>query len=130
MNSENEICTSNECATTAGPTQSVTRYKPHYTSNYSEDAWEVKVAMPGVKKEDVELSVENEIMEIVGLRRMDHPEGWKRLTGSSDDRRYELRLDVGPEVEDSKIEAKLASGELLIRLPLKEEAKPRSIPVG
>ncbi|MEM7700245.1 MAG: Hsp20/alpha crystallin family protein [Verrucomicrobiota bacterium] len=43
--------------------------------------------------------------------------------------RYRLRLDVGPEVDSSKIEANLNEGLLTLRLPLREESKPRSIEV-
>lgn len=118
-----------EIETNCAPEKKLERFKPHYSSEYSDDAWEVKVALPGVLKEDLTVSVENEILEIGGLRRNVEPDGWKRLTGSDADRRYELKLDVGPEVDDSKIEAKLEYGELVIRLPLKEEAKPKNIQV-
>lgn len=125
MNAENEIC----CATEPQETKELERFKPYYTSEYSDEAWEVKIAMPGVEKSGLDVSIENEILSVTGLRKVECPENWKRLSGSGADRQYELKLDVGPEVDGSRIEAKLENGELAIRLPLKEEAKPKHIPV-
>lgn len=105
----------------------ITKYKPTYTSNYNDNAWEVRVSLPGVAKEDIEVKVEKDVLEITGLRKKTTPEGWRRLSGSDQDYQYRLRLDVGPEVDDQGIEAKLENGELLIQLPLREEAKSRQI---
>ena len=130
MNKENEIYRGNDCCETVDfEKRETSKRRPSYTSEYSDEAWEVKVALPGVVKPDLKISVENEILEIVGLRRAEHPDDWERLTGDAADRQYVLRLDVGPEVDDSGIEAKLEHGQLAVRLPLKEEAKPKSIPV-
>lgn len=127
MNTENEICRKEN---DSEKNNRIERFKPHYTSEYSEEAWEVTVALPGVAKTDVDVTIEDEILEVTGLRKTSHPESWKRLSGYDSDRRYELRLDVGPEVDGSKIEASLQDGELLLQLPLKEAAKPLSIPVS
>ena len=131
MNSENEICraSDSECTDLERHRNELRRVKPHYSSEYTAEEWQVKVTLPGVEKSDAKISMENEILEVSALRKFELPENWERLTGSETDRLYELRLDVGPEVDDSKVEAKMEDGELLIRLPLKEEAKPRAIPV-
>ncbi|MDF1810822.1 MAG: Hsp20/alpha crystallin family protein [Verrucomicrobiales bacterium] len=132
MSTDNEIIPKNEETTIAvdAPARPVDRYRPRYSSEYSDDHWEVRVSMPGVEKSDVNISIENEILTVTGHRKMHYPESWKRLSGSDSDREYQLKLDVGPEVDDTKIEAKLENGELLVRLPLKDEAKPRQIPVS
>ena len=134
MSTDNEmVCHENESCDAAvlAPEEKrmVEHYKPQYTSEYSEDAWEVRVSLPGVVKSDVKISIENEILRVEALRKMDCPEGWKRLTGSSADRQYVLKLDVGPEVDGSNIEAHLKNGELQVRLPLRDEAKPKEIPI-
>ena len=130
MNKENETCRgSDRCETVDFDKRETSKRRPRYTSEYSDEAWEVKVDLPGVAKADLKISIENEILEIVGLRRMDYPGDWERLSGDAADRQYELRLDVGPEVDETGIEAKLKHGQLVVQLPLKEEAKPKSIPV-
>lgn len=127
MNTENEICRKED---NSESTSRIERFKPHYTSEYSEEAWEVRVALPGVAKTDVDVTIEDEILEVNGLRKASHPESWKRLSGYDSDRQYVLKLDVGPEVDGSKIEASMQDGELLLQLPLKEAAKSLSIPVS
>ncbi len=103
--------------------------KPHYSSRYDDEAWEVSVTLPGVKKEDVEVSVEKEILDLKAKRIFDAPEGWRPLGDDQSDRSYRLRLDVGPEVDPAGVSAGLEDGVLTLRLPLREESKSRSIEV-
>ena len=104
--------------------------KPHYQSHYDEESWKVIVALPGVLKEDLTVNIENEVLDINGLRKRDVPETFRPLANYPEERKYRLRLDVGPEVDPEKIEAGLEEGVLTLRLPLREEVKPRSIPVN
>lgn len=103
--------------------------KPRYESQYSEDSWEVTVALPGVLREDLKVNAENEILDIQGVRRRDVPETFRALAEYPEERLYRLRLDVGPEVDPERIEAHLENGILTLRLPLREEVKPRTIPI-
>lgn len=104
-------------------------YKPRYTSRYDEQSWEVRVDLPGVKKEHLSVTVENEIMELKATRLLDHPEAWRPLAEYPSEKNYRLRLDVGPEVDPAGITAELHDGILVLRLPLREEVKPRTIEV-
>lgn len=131
MSENNEVSACNEaknsCSSLSvrpGPV-----YKPRYTSRYDEQSWEVRVNLPGVKKEHLSVTVENEIMELKATRLLDHPEGWRPLADYPSEKNYRLRLDVGPEVDPAGITAELADGVLVLRLPLREEVKPRTIEV-
>ncbi len=104
-------------------------FRPHYSSRYDQEAWLVRVALPGVKKEDVSVTVENDLLEIAGTRNLDVPEGWRPLGNSATARDYLLRLDVGPEVDEKKISGSLEEGVLSLRLPLRDEVKPRAIEI-
>lgn len=104
--------------------------KPRYQSHYDEDSWTVTVALPGVLKGDLKVSIENEILDLSAVRRRQVPETFRPLADYPEERRYRLRLDVGPEVDPEGIEAELKEGVLSLRLPLREEVKPRSIPVN
>ena len=110
-------------------TRPVAAYKPHYTSRYDEESWEVSVRLPGVRKADLSVTVENEILEISATRLSQQPEGWRPLGDYPSERQYRLRLDVGPEVDSAGIVASLNEGVLTLRLPLKDEVKPLSIEV-
>lgn len=130
MNTKSEICKHDkkEVVQPTVETQSPV-VKPAYSSRYDEEAWEVSVTLPGVKREDVDVTVENEILDIKARRHFDLPDKWRQLGENHSDRRYRLRLDVGPEVDPSGISAGLESGILTLRLPLREESRPRSIEV-
>lgn len=125
---------SNESTTPTTPATSALQlrgpvYKPRYSSKYDEHAWEVQVCLPGVNREQLTVTVENEILEIRGTRLLDTPEGWRPLGEYPSEKNYRLRLDVGPEVDPAGVSAALEEGILTLRLPLREEVKPRSIEV-
>lgn len=130
MNEKNEVsCETGNRGTAALSVRPGPVYKPRYRSHYSEDAWEVKVSLPGVEKEQLAVTVENEIMEIKATRLLDTPEGWRPLADYPAEKNYRLRLDVGPEVDPEGVTAELKAGILVLRLPLREEVKPRTIEV-
>ncbi|MDF1825318.1 MAG: Hsp20/alpha crystallin family protein [Verrucomicrobiales bacterium] len=104
-------------------------YKPAYQSRYSDNAWEVSVNLPGVLKEHLDVTIENEILQVKATRLADTPEGWRPLADYPAEKHYRLRLDVGPEVDPSGVTAGLEDGVLKLALPLREEVKPRTIEV-
>lgn len=104
-------------------------FRPHYTSRYDNEAWEVAVSLPGAKKDDVKVTVENEILEIEAVRHTSVPESWRPLGDYPSEKAWRLRLDVGPEVDGGRISAALEDGVLTLRLPLREELKPRRIEI-
>jgi HSP20 family protein len=130
MSDNNELsCTENS---SPGSTLSIRPgpvYKPRYSSHYSDDQWEILVQLPGVKKEQLTVTIENEIMEIEATRLLNAPEDWKPLAEYPAEKNYRLRLDVGPEVNPEGVTAELTDGVLDLRLPLREEVKPRTIEV-
>lgn len=132
MSNDHEISSNAEREVNNGAALSVRPgpvYKPRYSSRYNEDSWEVKVSLPGVKKEHLSVTVENEIMEVKATRLLDTPESWKPLAEYPSEKNYRLRLDVGPEVDPEGVTAGLTDGVLALRLPLREEVKPRTIEV-
>ncbi len=131
MNASNELQkqTESRAAAEAAPQSPGPVHRPRYTSRYDEEAWLVSVELPGVRKEDVRALVENEVLEIVAVRRLETPETWRSLGRYETERRWRLRLDVGPEVDEARISASLEDGVLSLRLPLREEVKPRTVEI-
>lgn len=123
-------CQASECpgnpvtATTQSPV-----FRPHYTSRYDQESWHVAVTLPGVKKEHVSVTVENDLLEVIATRTLDTPGEWRPLGAYVPSRSYRLRLDVGPEVDEKQISGTLEDGILSLRLPLREEVKPRVIEI-
>jgi HSP20 family protein len=85
--------------------------------------------VPGLKQQDLEISVMGTDLAIHGRRGGDKPEGatyHHQERGAGEFNRV-LRLPV--EVDAAKVEATLADGVLLIKLPKAESAKPHKIEV-
>ena len=90
----------------------------------------ITLDLPGVKPEDVKLSLENNVLTIHGERRQEaeqKEERWHRYERSygSFERSFTLPSTVDPE----RVEATTDHGVLTIRIPKVERARPREIPV-
>lgn len=124
----NTTCSPRTCApASSGVTESLR--KPLYNVNGNAEAYEVRVEMPGVPKSGVKLDLEDNILTVRGERNTTVPEGMKALHRELSPLSYLLRLRLNTPVEEDKMTAKLEDGVLTLRLPLKEVAKPRQIPV-
>ncbi len=128
MNSQNQSCCHAE-EPNAVPAVDSSTYRPHYSSQYDQQAWTVAVRLPGVKRENLSVTIENEILEVKASRHLDLPEGWRPLGSHESAKSYVLRLDVGPEVDPTAISGGMEDGVLTLRLPLRDEVKARSIEI-
>ena len=93
------------------------------------DAYLLKVEMPGVNKEGLEISVENNELTIIGRRSLAQIEGTliHRESRTEDFRRV---FELDPSVDTSKISARIDQGFLTLTLPKAEQVKPRKIAVS
>jgi len=85
--------------------------------------------VPGLKSEDIDISVVGNDLTIRGRRGQEQPEGtvYHRQERGVGEFNRVLRLPI--EVDADKVEATLKDGVLLIRLPKAESAKPKKIKV-
>jgi HSP20 family protein len=94
----------------------------------SEDAFEIEVAAPGMKKEDFNVNFENNVLTISSERK---EESRREEKGQYTRREFSYqsfqRSFTIPEnlVEGEQISAKYSDGLLCIHLPKKEEVKPK-----
>lgn len=105
--------------------------EPRYTTRrVDEQTWEIGVAVPGVKREEISVSLEDGELEVVARRTDTLPEGWRPLQAPRPrPDGYRLRLTLAIDVDPERISAKLEDGILTLRLPVAETAKPRRITV-
>ena len=88
----------------------------------------LKAELPDVKKEDVSVTVENNTLTLSGERKFeaevkkDHYHRLERSFGS-----FSRSFSLPATVDSTKIAAEFKNGVLTIRLPFREEAKPRSV---
>lgn len=93
------------------------------------DAYLLKVEMPGVNKEGLEISVENNELTITGQRSLAQIEGTliHRESRTEDFRRV---FELDPSIDTSKISARIDQGFLTLTLPKAEQVKPRKVVVS
>lgn len=96
----------------------------------SETVYELEADLPGVKKEDLKIEIERNVLSIEAVRkteRSDDVQGVhiERATNA----RYVRRFTLGREVDPDKIEAHFTDGVLRLTVPKKEQALPRRISV-
>lgn len=93
------------------------------------DGYTLRVEMPGVNKEGLELSIENNELTILGRRSLPTVDGTliHRESRSEDFRRV---FELDPSIDANKISAKMEQGILTLTLPKAEHVKPRKITVS
>jgi HSP20 family protein len=115
-------------STQTAPTATAT-IRPSYNTEELKDAYEVRVFMPGVNKDGITISLNNDELSITGKRTAAIPSGWRVLSRESRCEDYELRLSLNVEIDGSKINAKTENGVLTLTLPKAETVKPRQIAI-
>lgn len=90
----------------------------------------VRVDLPGVQSDKIDLTVENHILTISAERRAAYGEGDNVLTQERFDGVISRRLRVPEWVDTDAVSADYTDGVLTVTLPLAEKAKPRRIEIG
>ncbi len=85
--------------------------------------------MPGVKKEDLEIEVDKEVLTITGKVSTGCDPVAKAIYREFRGSQYKRVFTLGPDVDSSRIEARISRGVLRLYLPKMEEVKPRKIEV-
>jgi HSP20 family protein len=90
----------------------------------------LKAELPDLRREDIDVSIENNTLTIRGERKLDHEikqENFHRIERAYGGfmRSFSLPNTVDP----SKIGAEYKNGVLTIKLPVREDAKPRTISI-
>ncbi len=95
-----------------------------------EDGLSLKFELAGLEPKDVDIRFENGVLTIKGERRLeneDKKENYHRVELSYGS--FNRSFSLPPTVDADKIEAHSKSGVLVVHLPKKAEAKPKSIQV-
>ncbi len=104
--------------------------KPAYEIKETPEAFGVTVYLPGVAKEGLDLTAEDNAIRIVGRRVWKQPEGWTSLYRETADVPFELVLEHDHAIVQDRVAAELRDGVLRISLPKLEAVKPRKIAIA
>ena len=100
------------------------------------DGFTLHVELPGVAPEDVDVSLEENVLTISGERRFyaksgdgseDNAEGFRRVERHFG--RFHRAVRLPDRVDPERVQADYRDGMLTIRVPKAEEAKPRRIEI-
>ncbi len=85
--------------------------------------------VPGVRQEDLDVTVDNHTLTIRGTRKFESKEGEQVMLGRAYGS-FERSYALPDSLDDDNLSADLADGVLTIRIPKHAKAKPRKIQIG
>ena len=88
----------------------------------------IDAEMPGFKKDQVEITMENGVLGITAERTDEEAKGEQHLQERRVTR-YARRFSLPTQIDENKIEARMEDGVLKLTLAKREEVKPRKITV-
>jgi HSP20 family protein len=86
--------------------------------------------LPGVKPDDIELTVERNVLTVRVERPDVEADDVEALVRERPHGTFTRQLHLGDNLDTDKLEAEYDAGVLSIRIPVAEEAKPRRIQIG
>jgi HSP20 family protein len=89
----------------------------------------VEAELPGFQKEDIDITLENQLLTISARREQKREEGNQGEWHLRERRTTSLMraFNLPPTVDETNVDAKLSDGVLVITLNKREETKPRKI---
>jgi len=94
----------------------------------TKDGYVLEAEMPGVNKEGLEITLENNELTIVGHRR-EQPLAGESLFRECSMADYRRVFELDPAIDTAKVAARMEQGILVLTLPKSERVKPRKITV-
>ncbi len=106
-------------------------------SSLAADIWEekenifVKMALPGVKKEDIKITINEDNISIFGNTKKEEEEKdeGKKYYFKSLESSFEQSFNLPTKVNPDSVEAEFKDGILEVKLPKADEVKPREIEI-
>lgn len=106
-------------------------WSPAVDVHQSDDAIEVVAELPGMKREEIDLSLEDGALVISGERKLEKEHDESRTFRSERFHgQFKRIIQLPVDVDASRITATYKDGELRVTLPVEEEAKPKKITVS
>ena len=103
--------------------------RPAASVTGTNDGYVVTMDLPGVRKSDLEIHLENGELTITG-RRSQWPNDSKLVYRESAAGEFRRVFELDPAIDGNKIAAKLEDGVLIVQLPKGEQARARRIEIA
>jgi HSP20 family protein len=93
------------------------------------DGYTLEIEMPGVNKDGLDISIENNGLTIIGRRSLPTVEG-TLIHHESRPENFRRTFELDPSIDGNKISAKIDQGLVTLTLPKADHVKPRRIAVS
>jgi HSP20 family protein len=106
-------------------------WSPDVDISETENQYEVNAEIPGLKKEDIKLSVEDNVLTLSGERKVEKEtdkKNYHRVERAYG--KFERSFRLPKEVDAENIKANYKNGVLTVQLPKTEAVKPKEIAVS
>ena len=90
----------------------------------------IHLDLPGVNPDDVQLTVERNVVAVRAERRSLYREGDEVLVDETPQGTFGRQLFLGDNLDAGRLEASFDQGILTLTIPVAEQAKPRRIEIG
>ena len=94
------------------------------------DEFVVQFDLPGVASDSIELTVERNVLTVHAERRRADDDGVELLIGERPQGTFSRQLFLAETLDSEHIAADYTDGVLRLRVPVKEQAKPRQIDIA
>ena len=129
MNDKTELATKKETEIKPVDKQPEASIRPAVDIFEDESGITLHADMPGISKERLKVKVEGDTLMIEGDAEIPMPEGMEPLYADIRATHYQRSFSLSSEMDTEKVEASLNQGVLTLRIPKREEHKPRKIEV-
>lgn len=103
---------------------------PRLNVSETDKAFEVQAEMPGVKKDELKISIDNRRVSIeADVKEESRQEGESLIYVERTAKRYARSITLPVDIDDTGAQARLEDGLLKLTLPKKEPAQPKKITV-
>jgi HSP20 family protein len=113
-----------------GHAQLFTGWTPAMDLYQTNDDIVAVVELPGMRKEDIEISLHDGMLTIGGERKQEKAEGEKASRSERFVGKFRRSVSLPTRVDSNKVAATYRDGILTVTLPKAEEAKPKQIQVN
>lgn len=94
------------------------------------DQFEIESEVPGFAREELQIRIEGNYLELSGSRSSQAPEGYTPHRVERQGTGFSRSLTLPADIDHNRVEAVLKDGILTLKLPKAEVAKPRQIKIN
>ena len=96
----------------------------------TENEYVIKADMPGINKESVEITLDNNVLEIIGRIKKDENKAKELKYSEYTMYNFYRTFNVGNDIDSNRVTANMDNGVLTLSLSKREEVKPKRIEIS